>query len=202
MNRRGTIFPRSRDAGAESEPAAPVVSADPPFADIPTPPKSLLIKRKFDERMRAPPRIPLGVNFDRRAAPVVFNGHKRKHTEFCQIRSPWMSYRKFFKEDQAGPASLAYKTIPDFPVFSVKKHKDVNQHEALQLMKTSNTNVVNIEEAFLDKGSLYLVYEYMSISLAKVIAGPSGILEEYEIAAVCHGVCTHSMRDLTPADRF
>lgn len=67
-------------------------------------------------------------------------------------------------------------------------------------MKISNTNMVNIEKAFLDQGNIYLIYEYISVSLAEIIASLCGDLKEYEIAAVCHQVCTPRTRKLIAAN--
>ena len=89
---------------------------------------------------------------------------------------------------QGGPVVIAYRKNSTFEVVAIKKTPAGSGDSSItRLTKTSHDNIVNLLDAFLCGGSIFIIYECMDTSLAEIDASLIE-LEEPHIAAVCHEV--------------
>ncbi|KAL1311903.1 hypothetical protein AAFC00_001974 [Neodothiora populina] len=97
----------------------------------------------------------------------------------------WSSFRKLMQEDQAGMALIAHQNQADFRIVAIKTRGVGSEQYNENSRLTSYKNLVNLQSFFEHEGSMNFVYESCSVSLADIQASPYGLLQEYEIAAVC-----------------
>lgn len=107
--------------------------------------------------------------------PSVLQPHQGK---------PWKKYTKLLEEDHAGLVTMAWAR--EGLVVAVKAVK-LAEPVALKIYSLKHPNIVGVYEAFKDGLTLYLINEYMAVSLADVSVSPWR-LGEREVAAVCEGV--------------
>jgi hypothetical protein len=183
--RRGTIFPRSTDTGETVNEQVPEPLSLPHISALPN-----TLKRKDHSRPVPPPRLPLSVNTEssQQSSKRRSEGHLSR---IGQSGNPWRKYRRFGKDNQAGSATIAYEMTPTHPVVAVKETGGRDQAEAQDLIRTAHPNVVSLLDAFLSQEATYLIYECMDVDLVQVQGCPCGVLEDFEIAAVCKEVRTH-----------
>ncbi len=182
--RRLTQFPGSSSLGkrraktqpeGRSETSTSKISAAPEFVP--------------NQHRAHPPPIPLKANATR--FPVVSRfPSKTERIAICQKGNPWQMYYGILREDQAGQVTVAYKNEIEHPVFAVKEHTCEDSTNMKNLIRCSHRNIVCLYDAYLEKDSLYLIYESVSFSLAEIQSTQYGKLAAYQIAAVCREVCS------------
>jgi serine/threonine protein kinase len=103
-----------------------------------------------------------------------------------KLQSPWTEYRGHLKTKQAGNVIIAYDR--KMKEFAIKEVKGCRRDWLLRLKAISHPNIVRFVASFYHKGSIYLVGDLMSTSLAEVLSVSKLPLEE--VATVCKGVVT------------
>ncbi|KAF2812827.1 kinase-like protein, partial [Mytilinidion resinicola] len=102
--------------------------------------------------------------------------------------SPWVKYQRVLEEDQGGPSTVAFRKDSTFPIVVVKSYLATDSSKVQDVFRTRHPNIVNVLDAFYEDDTTYIVYEYMTRSIAEVQATPLGKFEEFEIAAICKEV--------------
>jgi hypothetical protein len=113
----------------------------------------------------------------------------QSHT--CLKGKPWIKYRGYAEEDQAGHTTAAHVNDYTFELVAIKEKKIAKEDRLDSLQQTSHAHLVNIREFYLDNNILFLVYEDMDpnhVSLGDIEGGLSGPLNESEIASICEQV--------------
>jgi len=156
--------------------------------------RTSLQKRRFLQSDRQPvPRLPIKVNPE----SSLFMHYVRNPISIAAAAGPsvspattsWALYRKLIQEDQAGSALVCHRNQPDFGIVAVKTRQLAAVVQKDRIKTTSHPNIVNIEEVFEHEGTINFVYESFTVTLADIQASPCGLLQEYEIAAICQSVC-------------
>ena len=147
---------------------------------LPAKSTSARLKRKHENH---PPRLPLKV------IPQSRNGPSKKvSVSFCKQASPWMTYRRWLHDDEAGTAIIAHGHQPNFPVVAIKERAIKSTDRITELVEIRNQNLVQLLDAFQYQSRIYLVYESVNVSLRQIQSCPYGPLREYEISSVCQQV--------------
>ena len=113
---------------------------------------------------------------------------RAKHTDRC---SPWERYHKFMMLEQAGPVTIAHSK---FSSVAIKESNFERDNQIDDIILITNSYIVNLNQALLHDGSVYLVYECMDIALRNIRSCPKGDLNTCEIAAVCKEVITLNLQ--------
>lgn len=103
-----------------------------------------------------------------------------------KVQSPWTEYRQHLRTKQAGNIIIAYDR--KMKEFAIKEVKECKRDWLLRLKAVSHTNIVRFVASFFHEGSIYLVCDLMSTSLANVLSVSTLPLDE--VATVCRGVIT------------
>lgn len=101
------------------------------------------------------------------------------------LGKPWKHYEDFLEIELGGPATLAYRKSDKKgrQVFAIKKFNGTIETASI-LLGNLHTNIVRCYEAYNLREQVFLVEEYMEISLLEVITCTWG-LEEDQIATIC-----------------
>ena len=143
---------------------------------------SARLKRKHENH---PPRLPLKV------IPQSPNSPSKKvSVSFCKQASPWMTYRCWLHDNEAGSAIIAHGHQPNFPVVAIKERAIKSTDRITELVEIRHQNLVQLLDAFRYQSRIYLVYESVSVSLRQIQSCPYGPLREYEISSICQQVRT------------
>jgi serine/threonine protein kinase len=100
-------------------------------------------------------------------------------------KDPWTKYTMFMKDDQAGPAILAYDRDRPEKIFAVKEIEGLGKNSLGPLRAIIHSNIVRFIVAYYHKGSCFLFYDEMSVSLIDLLSSPSGNLKINDIATIC-----------------
>jgi serine/threonine protein kinase len=103
-------------------------------------------------------------------------------------KDPWTNYQMFMKDDQAGPATLAFDRDRPEKIFAVKEIKGLSKDSLNRLYAIVHSNIVRFVAAYYHKGSCFLFYDEMSVSLIELLSSPRGNLEIDAIATICLGI--------------
>lgn len=143
--------------------------------------------RSIPNQLRKLKRLPVNPNqlsFERPSVPAP----SVKRVKVTDRSSPWERYHRFMRLDQGGPAIIAHSA---FALVAIKERKAKDEKQADRIISIQSSYVVNLERAFFDSGTIYLVYECMDIALRNIRSCPKGDLTACEIAAVCKEVSFH-----------
>jgi serine/threonine protein kinase len=99
-------------------------------------------------------------------------------------QSPWTEYKRNLRTEQAGEVIIAYDR--KMKEFAIKEVKGCRRDWLLKLKAISHTNIVRFVAGFFYKGSIYLVCDLMTTSLADVLSVLK--LPFNEVAIVCKDV--------------
>jgi Protein kinase domain len=103
-----------------------------------------------------------------------------------KVQSPWTEYKPHVKTKQAGDVIIAYdRKIRDF---AIKEVRGCDRDWLLRLKAISHANIVRFVASYFHEGSIYLVCDLMSTSLANVLSVSR--LPISEIATACKDVIT------------
>ncbi len=95
-----------------------------------------------------------------------------------KYESPWHSLQKVYELKLDGFITVATRKPPSCEVVTVKNFVGPNRDEKLKrLQQTQNQNFQGFLEAFESEGSVYVVLEYVPISLAHMVASPANPTE-------------------------
>jgi serine/threonine protein kinase len=103
-------------------------------------------------------------------------------------KDPWTKYKKFMKDDQAGPVFLAYDRDRPEKIFAVKEIKGLGKDSLSRLCAIIHSNIVRFIVAYYHKGSCFLFYDEMSVPLIDLVSSPRGNLEIDDVATICLGI--------------
>ena len=107
-------------------------------------------------------------------------------------RSPWSDYAKIMEKDQSGPAILANTRNRFQKIVVIKEVRGCKKDWLCRLDTITHENIVHFCAAYYHGGSIFLIYEVMSVSLLEILTTPKGHLLPYEIATIClsilHGI--------------
>lgn len=129
-----------------------------------------------------PSRLPLSYKLSQRNYRELFE------QGFAQTADPWSSYVKLSQTHQAGPAVLAYHSLPPSSVRVVKEVKFPSATIPQRFIRPSHPNVVSLIEIFISNNSFYMVYESMAASLAQIPAKSWEEVTDADVAFVCREV--------------
>ena len=141
------------------------------------------------ERVFGQDRIHLEPNLLKQPSNFPINSSTdAKKRRFIKKANPWGTYQKFFILDQAGPAILAHHNARNFEIVAIKESK---MPTGVQNIFTFTSDyVVSILDIFCSDDKIFMVYEYMEVSLRHI--GSISSLDAYEIASV-----SKEVRDLS-----
>jgi hypothetical protein len=119
--------------------------------------------------------------------PVRASNLAKPAKSFCQEADPGNDYERFTVEGDSETTFLALgpRSVRSPGIVVLKRHGNVGDLTT-NLKPTSHANLLNLKDAYLHEGSLYLVYEYGDISLDQV--HPSVPLGEEHISIICREV--------------
>jgi serine/threonine protein kinase len=100
-----------------------------------------------------------------------------------ETESPWQHYQKSFKLNQAGYGLVVHAKNATFAEGILKEIKCYGQEKLSSVTSYSHKNLVKLQRAFYDDGTVFLLYEMMDVSLAQIFSSPLGRLQLYEVAA-------------------
>jgi serine/threonine protein kinase len=101
-------------------------------------------------------------------------------------QSLWAEYKQRLRIKQAGNVIIAYDR--KMKEFSIKEVKGCRKDWLLRLKAISHMNIVRFVAGFFHEGSIYLVCDSMSTSLADVLSVSKLPLDD--VATFCKGVIT------------
>ena len=157
--------------------------------DLPVPPPfTTLDSKPFEPRPRPPASLPLKVNLHSQQFTNTTR-FKRRDKPFQHGYSPWKDFHKILVEEQDGKTVMAYKIDHRHQIVAIKEHKQFSKEPLKKLGSCAHDNVVELQRGFHEADSLFLVYEWMDLSLAELQSAPSGTFESFQIAAICKEVC-------------
>lgn len=99
-------------------------------------------------------------------------------------QSPWTEYKQHLRTKQAGKITIAYDR--KMREFAIKEVKGCKRDWLLRLKAISHMNIVRLIAGYFHDGSIYLVCDLMSTSLADILAVSRLPLDE--TATVCKGI--------------
>lgn len=102
------------------------------------------------------------------------------------MRKSGKKYHRFWEDDQAGAAIIAYEKALEHRIVVIKQRMPAATKEELkQLKKVSHPNIVELLEVYTTVSSVFLVYEDLLVSLHQIQATNRGELTEIEMATIC-----------------
>ena len=132
-------------------------------------------------------RFPINLNNNAYIETPAIPEPPVKRARLTDRCSPWERYHKFMTLEQAGPVTIAHSK---FSLVAIKERKIECNDQLDDIIPITSSYVVNLNQALLQDGSVYLVYECMDITLRNIRLCPKGDLNTCEIAAVCKEVIT------------
>lgn len=140
-------------------------------------------------RVRPPP-LPLKPSLSQQHTST--SNIKRTKGGICRPGTPWQNYNAVLTEIQADSIVLAQGCGEKHTIVAIKEVNAGQDECVKRLRQYSHPNLVDLTEAFLADNTVYMVYEWMDISLADIQSTPCGRLVSFQIAAVCKEVCVRS----------
>ena len=106
-----------------------------------------------------------------------------------KIKRPLNAYQQFMRLDQGGIATIAWYRGKEQRYVPVAMKKIQLRKELLTEFRLySSKHMVELLDTLVTKHSLYLIYEYMDVSLRHISSIPGKPLEHSEIGAICREV--------------
>ena len=106
-------------------------------------------------------------------------------------QSPWDTYTKEYELDLGGAIDVSTRKAPS-KLVHIRTFPTKAAEKPLHMFgQLRNNNIVNVLEAFITDNSLYIVLEYMHISLQQVVKCPA-YLNERQLGAIIGQVSTCS----------
>ncbi|KAE8132437.1 hypothetical protein BDV38DRAFT_287751 [Aspergillus pseudotamarii] len=98
--------------------------------------------------------------------------------------SPWETYRKVYDCNLDGPLEVAIPRVHPGRLVAIKsiKRKDINEIPRF-FQRLQHSSIHSCQECFLYQGSVFLLYDYIPVSLDHLVACEAH-LNETELAAV------------------
>jgi hypothetical protein len=116
-------------------------------------------------------------------SPDPSNSRPLKHED------PWNSYQKVLFMDHAGDMVGAYNLNREpFPWMITRVTPALDEVWLQTILKIRHKHIIPVQEAFINGGSAFLVYEMMHVSL-KALLKPNVALREPQVAKICTEVC-------------
>ena len=105
--------------------------------------------------------------------------------------SPWQSLQKVYELKLDGFVTVAIRRPPSYELVTVKNFVGSDGHQKVnKLQHTQYQNIVGFLEAFHFAGSIHVVFDYVPISLAHIVASPA-YPTEIQLAPILGQVSTH-----------
>lgn len=189
LDRRGTLFPRSKYVLPVDNPPNALVSLKTSHSAAGAGQKRKVPEDSSTspgrERAKLGPRLPIIIERTSIPLPVVEADPFLEH------------FVPFLKINEAGPALLAYrnKEPTAFSIVVIRTAKlpsESSKNVMGRLVNASHQNVVHLEAAYYHEQTFHLVYEPMDVSLSQVQSSPKIPSRPYEIAAICKEVRSFS----------
>ncbi|KAI9673510.1 MAG: hypothetical protein M1822_009937 [Bathelium mastoideum] len=169
--KRVTQFPRPFGQDPERGPKRPLEAPEVPL-------------HNKSSKKNPIPRLPVPVRVDGRV-PATVSG-----AGASSLSSPWHIYTKLMREDQAGPAIVAYasNTRPGqdacLRFCAIKKYRG-HGRTIIEYGRKSHANLVAMVDVFEHDDYISVAYEHMIMSLTALRASPLSLFHETEIAFIC-----------------
>lgn len=107
-----------------------------------------------------------------------------------EVASPWQDYQKSFKLNQAGYGLVVHAKNATFAEGILKEIRGYGNEKLSNVTSYSHKNLVQLQRAFYDDGTVFLLYEMMDVTLAQIFSSPLGRLQLYEVAAFSQEILT------------
>jgi serine/threonine protein kinase len=122
-----------------------------------------------------------------------------------EVASPWQDYQKSFKLNQAGYGLVVHAKNATFAEGVLKEIRGYGKEKLSKITSYSHKNLVKLQKAFYDDGTVFLLYEMMDVTLAQIFSSPLGRLQLYEVAAFSQEILTgidyiHNGLEITHGD--
>jgi serine/threonine protein kinase len=107
-----------------------------------------------------------------------------------EVASPWQDYQKSFRLNQAGYGLVVHAKNATFAEGILKEIRGYGKEKLSNVTSYSHKNLVKLQRAFYDDGSIFVLYEMMDVTLAQIFSSPLGRLQLYEVAAFSQDILT------------
>ena len=98
--------------------------------------------------------------------------------------SPWGKYEKVYDVELGGPVEVAIRKGAPVELVHVRAFSAEASAKALHLSRQlQHRNIVTALEAFTTDNGLYIVFEYMPVSLERIVSSPA-YPDERQLAAI------------------
>lgn len=125
---------------------------------------------------------------EQRWRPLVRQTSKAIVQMPANIKAPWADYVQVMRSEQAGPVMIAHLTQRPQRMVAVKEHKGCTKDQLRHLKSAGHDHIVQLYTAYFHEGSIFLMYEVMSVCLDDVLGTPRGPLALGAMSAICRGV--------------
>jgi hypothetical protein len=99
-------------------------------------------------------------------------------------KSPWGRYKKVYNDDLAGPASIVVERSHPSELRIIQTHKAEEQETVLQGFRgLAYRNIISIEQCLRHHDTIYVLHEYLPLSLESLIACPA-FLNEIQLVSI------------------
>ncbi|KAL4984461.1 hypothetical protein BDW68DRAFT_180651 [Aspergillus falconensis] len=89
-----------------------------------------------------------------------------------QDGSPWNRYRSLYNENIGGPATVVIHEQHPQDLLVVRTYDQSRVPVSQALQATTHENIITVREAFKYDGGIYIVHEYLPLSLDRIVGSP------------------------------